>query len=124
MRTRFDLIRLSEKGVTKDLLLRLADYIGLTISQIVKIVPVTERTIQRYGRRQRFNKVVSEQIIQMTEVVGRGVDVFGSREKFLYWLKSPCPAFGNRNPSSLLSSRFGSELVLDELGRIEHGIVG
>ena len=38
-------------------------------------------------------------------------------------MKSNSPALGNRTPASLLGSRFGAELVLDELGRIEHGVV-
>lgn len=120
---RMDLIDLSNKGITKDALLRLADYLSLSISQMAELLPVTERTIQRYRRKQRFNRVVSEQALQIAQVAARGSEVFGGRDKFLSWMKSPSPALGNRTPASLLRSRFGTEVVLDELGRIEHGVI-
>jgi len=121
--SRMDLIELSSKGVTKDALLRLASSLSMSISEMAKLLPVTERTIQRYKRKQRFNRVVSEQVLQIAEVTVRGGKVFGDREKFLSWMKSPSPALGNRTPASLLRSRFGTEVVLDELGRIEHGVI-
>ena len=121
--SRMDLIELSNKGVTKDALLRLAGYLNLSVGQIAQLLPVTERTIQRYSRRQRFNRLVSEQILQIAEVAARGVEVFGDKDKFVSWLKTRSPALGDRSPDSLLNSRFGTEMVLDELGRIEHGII-
>jgi len=92
--SRMDLIELGDKGVTKDALLRLAKY-----------------------------RVVSEQILQIAEVAARGVEVFGDRDRFLSWIKQPNSGLGNRTPTTLLGSRFGTEMVLDELGRIEHGVV-
>ncbi len=120
---RIDLMNLSKKGVNKDALLRLAKYLDFSLSQMAEVLPVTQRTIQRYSRNHRFNQVVSEHIIQITEVALRGANVFGSRDKFVTWMKSDSPALGNRTPASLLGSRFGAEMVLDELGRIEHGVV-
>ena len=121
--TRMDLIELGDKGVTKDALLRLATYLSLSLSQMAKLLPITERTIQRYSRKKRFNRVVSEQILQIAEVAARGVEVFGDRDRFLSWIKQPSTGLGNRTPTTLLGSRFGTEMVLDELGRIEHGVV-
>jgi putative toxin-antitoxin system antitoxin component (TIGR02293 family) len=121
--SRMDLMELGERGVTKDALLRLARYLDFTMSQMAEVLPVTERTIQRYSLKRRFNKVVSEHILKIAEVAARGSEVFGAREKFLSWLKSPSPALGKRTPASLLGSGFGTEMLLDELGRIEHGIV-
>ena len=120
---RMDLIDLGSKGITKDALLRLASYLSMSLRQIAELLPVTERTIQRYKRKQRFNRVVSEQVLQIAEVAARGGKVFGDRNKFLLWMRSPSPALGNRTPASLLHSRFGTEVVLDELGRIEHGVI-
>lgn len=123
IRTRMDMIELSDKGVTKDALLHLAAYLNLSVSQMAKLLPITERTIQRYSRTQRFNRVVSEQVLQIAEVAARGAEVFGDREKLLSWMNTSSTALGNRTPASLLSSRFGTEMVLDELGRVEHGII-
>jgi len=119
---RIDLMKLSEKGVNKEALLRLTKYLDLSLSQMAELLPVTQRTIQRYDRNHRFNQAVSEHILQITEVALRGASVFGSRDRFVTWIKSKSPALGNRTPASLLSSRFGAELFLDVVVRIEHGV--
>lgn len=120
--TRMDLVALGSEGVSKGALMRLAEYLGLSVSQMAALLPVTERTIQRYSSRKHFNRMVSEQILQIAEVAARGVEVFSEKENFIAWLHSPNPALAHNTPGSLLASRFGTELVLDELGRIEHGV--
>ena len=123
VRTQMDLIELSRHGVPKASLLRLAEYMGSPVNQMAALLPVTERTIQRYGPKKHFNRVISEYILHLAEVVARGAEVFGDRESFLSWLIQPSTALGGQLPKSLLTSRFGTDMVLDELMRIEHGVV-
>lgn len=119
---RMDFIEMGDIGVNKDVLLRLAKYLNLSIGQMAELLAITERTIQRYTPKKHFNRFVSEQILQIAEVSARGTNVFGDKEKFLSWMKQPNKALAGKVPLKLLSSRFGSEMVLDELGRIEYGI--
>jgi putative toxin-antitoxin system antitoxin component (TIGR02293 family) len=120
---RQDLIALGHRGVTKGALLNLARFLSFPIDQIAELLPISERTIQRYTRGQHFNRAVSEQILQIAEVVAKGVEVFEDRDRFLTWMQQPNVALGNKTPVSLLISRFGTQMVLDELGRIEHGVL-
>ncbi len=120
---RQDLIALSDHGVTKGALLNLVRYLSFPIDQIAELLPISGRTIQRYTPRQHFNRAVSEQILQIAEVVAKGVEVFEDKNHFLIWMKQPNVALGNKTPLNLLSSRFGTQMVLDELGRIEHGVL-
>lgn len=122
IQSRMDLIELSNKGVTKNALTHLAKFLSFTMSQMAAVLPVTERTIQRYAPKKHFNRVVSEQILQIAEVAAKGAEVFEDRDKFLAWMDHPNRALGDKTPLSLLNSRFGAEMVLDELGRIEHGV--
>ncbi len=122
IQSRMDLIELSNKGLTKNALSHLAKFLSFTMSQMAALLPVTERTIQRYAPRKHFNRVVSEQILQIAEVAARGTEVFEDRDKFLAWMDHPNRALADKTPLSLLNSRFGAEMVLDELGRIEHGV--
>jgi putative toxin-antitoxin system antitoxin component (TIGR02293 family) len=55
--------------------------------------------------------------------MAKGVELFKDKNNFLAWMQLPNVALGKRPPISLLNSRFGTEMVLDELGRIEHGVV-
>ena len=122
IKSRMDMIELSKSGVTKDALAHLAKYMRFSTKQMAELLPVTERTIQRYSRKKHFSPTVSEQILQIAEVAARGRDVFGDMNRFLEWMNHPNRALGNRTPTSLLSSRFGVEMVLDELGRLEFGV--
>ena len=118
----FDFIELGSRGVTKTALANLASYLRLSISQIARLLPVSERTIQRQGAEEPFNRAVSEQILHIAEVAARGTDVFEDRERFLAWLNQPCIALDDEAPIDLLRSRFGVDMVLEELGRMEHGV--
>ena len=122
LRNRIDLIELGKIGLTKAALLHLADYLDLTLSQIANLLPITERTIQRYSDDQHFSPSVSEHILQIAECTAVGVKVFEDKGKFLAWLRHPNRVLDQQTPMSLLSSRFGSEMVLDALGRIEYGV--
>ena len=118
-----DLIACSAEGLPKEAMVHLARYLDLSISQIVELVPVSVRTLQRYAPGTRLSPFLSEHILHLAVVAARGTDIFGERDKFLAWLRHPHVGLGRRQPLALLTSRFGIDGVLAELGRIEHGIV-
>jgi uncharacterized protein (DUF2384 family) len=55
-------------------------------------------------------------------VVAKGEEVFGE-DPLRVWLKETNKALGGKTPLSLLASDFGIDMVLDELHKIEHGII-
>lgn len=122
IQSKMDLIEMSDKGLTKESLTQLARYMNISMPQISKYLPITVRTIQRYSARKHFNRAVSEHILQIAEVAARGTEVFEDRDKFINWMNLPNKAFGNRAPMSFIGSKFGLDMVLDELGRTEHGL--
>jgi putative toxin-antitoxin system antitoxin component (TIGR02293 family) len=123
IKSNMDLFKAGQKGIPKKALLNLAARLNLSLKLTAELVHITERTIQRKKDRDLLSKPVSEQALQLAEVFSRGEEVFSSGEKMNAWLRSPNKALGTHAPLELLSSRFGAEMVLDELGRIEHGIV-
>ena len=122
IRNRLDLVELGAKGLTKDQLLNLARFLGLSVSQLAELVPVSERTIARHKPDETFGRNVSEHLLQIAEMIAWGMQVFESREKLLGWLNFPNQALAGKAPMSLLASRFGTEMVKEELCRIEHGV--
>jgi uncharacterized protein (DUF2384 family) len=58
----------------------------------------------------------------IVDVTARAVEVFGSRERALRWLKTPVRSLGDQTPLSLLNTREGVAQVQDTLGRVEHGV--
>lgn len=53
----------------------------------------------------------------------RAIEVFDKTELVEGWLRSPSIALSWKAPMELMISDKGIEMVLNELGRIEHGIV-
>ncbi len=58
----------------------------------------------------------------IVEVTARAMEVLGSREKALRWLKAPVRSLGDQAPISLLNTQIGITRVKDVLGQIEHGV--
>ncbi len=120
--TAFDVIELGHRGVPKGALKNLASFLRLSTGQIAELLSVSERTLQRYDDVTLFNRAVSEQILHVAEVAARGVEVFEDRDRFLAWLNQPSVALAHEAPINLLKSRFGADMVLQELGRMAHGV--
>ncbi len=69
-----------------------------------------------------LDKRTSEHIIKLAELSSRGTEVFENEEKFKRWLNTPIGAFQGKKPIEYIDTITGIEMILDELGRIEHGI--
>jgi len=123
IRSEMDRYRLGKTGLPKKALLSLAARIDLSLKVIAGLVNITERTIQRKKDLDHLSKPVSEQLLQLAEAFSRGEEVFGSLDRMKQWLTAPNKALDDTPPFDFLSSRFGIQMVLDELGRIEHGVI-
>ncbi len=56
------------------------------------------------------------------EIMPKGVHVFGEKQKFFGWFHHPNQAFKNRAPIDVLQSERDIQIIIDQLGRIEHGV--
>jgi putative toxin-antitoxin system antitoxin component (TIGR02293 family) len=117
-----DVIDMSNEGVTKSALMNFIHFLEFSTDKIAYMLPITLRTIQRYSKNQKFNPTVSEHIIQLVLLAGKGIEVFGSRQKFLTWFDAPSKALGGKTPSELVRLKTGAQMVMDELVRIEYGV--
>jgi putative toxin-antitoxin system antitoxin component (TIGR02293 family) len=89
-----------------------------------KYLHLSERTIQRYRIEKRtFDPLQSEKIIEIALFYNKGVEVFGTPEKFNSWLETDNLALGKTKPKMLLDNTFGINLLKDELTAIEYGIL-
>jgi putative toxin-antitoxin system antitoxin component (TIGR02293 family) len=85
---------------------------------------LSERTIQRYRSEKRaFDPLQSEKIIEIALFYNKGIEVFGTAEKFNSWLETDNLAIGGMKPKTLLDNSFGIGILQDELIAIEYGIL-
>ncbi|MDZ7773292.1 MAG: antitoxin Xre/MbcA/ParS toxin-binding domain-containing protein [Balneolaceae bacterium] len=117
-----ELVEYARKGVTKGALKRIANYSGLSIKELASLFPVSERTLHRYQDHEKLSGDLSERTLLLGRIIIKSIEVFGSKEEMSAWLHGPVYALGHRSPLRLMDSVSGMQLVLDILGRIEHGV--
>lgn len=119
-----ELVKLSRKGIAISLFEEIVNSCSYTVKEWSKFLHLTERTIQRYKKENRtFETLQSERIIEIAKLQMKGKEVFGSKVYFEEWMNSKIIALGNIRPVELLDSSFGIDILMDELGRIEHGVL-
>lgn len=119
-------IILIRAGITSYLFELISMVTPFSLKEWAGFLDISQKSLQRYQQKteHQFKPIQSEKIIELTEVTYKGVDVFGSMDRFKLWLNTPYFAFGNSKPYDLLKDSYGKELVLSELVRIDHGILG
>ncbi len=116
-------IQLSRIGLTPSFVVDLIDSYHFTKQETSKLVDISTKTLDRHIQSgKRFIGLQSDRLLQLAEIYKEGIDVFGSREKFLKWLNSEIPALGGTRPKEWLDTHRGITMISDELGRIKHGI--
>lgn len=119
-----DLLNLSRDGITYNLFQEIVDSSSFSIKQWSIFLHLTERTIQRYKKeKKKFETVQSEKILEIAKLQAKGIEVFEEETYFDAWLNSNIIALGNIKPITLLDNSFGIDMLMDELGRIEHGVL-
>ncbi len=119
-----DLIQMIRKGLHYKKFHSLFQEAAFTINEWSKILHISERTMQRYeSENKNFDPIQSEKIIQIAMLHKYGISVFGNAQNFHTWLYSKSIAMGGITPKDLLDSSLGIDLIKDELGRIEHGVL-
>jgi len=119
-----ELLKISRNGIRFNLFMEIVKSSPFSLKEWSKFLHLTERTIQRYKKESKtFEPIHSERIIEIAKLQKKGKEVFGSKPNFEQWLNSKVVALGGIKPTELLDSAFGIDLLIDELGRIEHGIL-
>lgn len=89
--------------------------------RLMRVIQINERTAQRRRERGAFSPEESDRVARIARVSQRAIDSLGDENRAREWLKRPNRALQDASPLDLLSTDAGSELVTDELGRIEYG---
>ncbi len=118
----FEFIQLSRDGIIKKALMNLSQQLSFSLTEVARILHISERTLQRYGDDEKLSADTSERAILLSQLYQHGTQVFGDLENFKEWMRTPLPAFNYQPPISLLDTTFGFQLIQDELGKIAHGI--
>lgn len=108
----------SMRDISKNYIKQILRLSKLSVLELISILPIS---IDTYKRKIAFNPPVTEKVLEIEEVYRKGIDVFG--DSFHQWMDTNNIALGNVVPKTYLTNSFGTRLLLDEIGRIEHGVL-
>lgn len=123
IKSTFDLITLSNKGIKKASLDALIGHMGMTKKNFIEnILNVSVKTIERKKSTDLLDPFTSSHIIEVAKVVEHTFEVFEAEEKVKKWLNTPSSALNKMKPIDLFYIPTGLAMVDHVLGRIEEGV--
>lgn len=112
-----------KQGLRSDAITDLLQVTGATQIDIARWLDITEPTLRKHIQGSReLNRGLSEHIIQLFELFDKGFDTFGSLDEFKSWLKHYNPGI-DAIPFDLLDTLTGISIVLNQLIRIDYGVL-
>jgi len=109
---------LSSRTISKEYIKDIIRLAKLTVSELISFIPIS---IDSYKRRVDFNPAVTEKILEIEEVYRRGLEAFG--DSFYAWMDADNVSLDGKKPKELLANSFGVRILLDEIGKLEHGVL-
>lgn len=97
---------------------------GLDLSEIARVVGVSERTLQRKrerGAAGSLDVAESDRTVRLARIMAEAIQYIGDHEKALRWLRTRNWALGDRVPLDLLATEPGVEMVRQSLVTIAYG---
>jgi len=119
----FDIIELSNQGLTKASVESLISHIGMTRKNFAEdILHFSVKTLERKKSEDKLDKYASSHVIEIAKVVEHAFEVFEDENKVQRWLNTPNPALNQMKPLDLFYLPTGLAMVDQILGRIEEGV--
>ena len=112
-----ELIKQARKGVQTALLWDFLKVIDSSKTDFEFFLP---RSLNTFSRKKVLDEAMSERILSIIRVFKKGEDLFGNVAKFKLWLDKFNPILGDY-PKQYLITSTGCQVVIDELGRAQHG---
>lgn len=121
----YDILDILQNGIGTKTIAVLEKSLDVKPAQMARILGISLKTLQRYkaAPHRKLNPDISERIMRIATLKDRTLEVFEDDTKATHWLRSPSIALGWRAPLDIIPFNLGIDLVMNELGRIEHGVV-
>ena len=120
----FRMMEVVKQGITFKSFEGITKKFPFTMQHWADFLHISGKTLSRYQKENKiFEAPQSERILQIELLYARGTEVFGSKDYFISWLQTENIVLGKKKPQDLLDSSFGISLLMDELTRIEHGVL-
>lgn len=101
----------------------LASSLDMSVKDLAVSLRLPVRTVhRRLEKGEPLTPEESERAVRAARVLAKAEDLLGE-EHGRGWVRAPCRALGGEIPITLLDTADGFTAVMDELGRLEHGVL-
>ena len=115
-----DIIR---AGLPSVVLQNLAENLHVSLSELSRSLRLPERTLhRRLAQGQWLTSEETERNIRVARALAKAQQLLGE-ENGRGWLLEPCRGLGSEQPIKMLDTADGFSAVMDELGRLEYGVI-
>lgn len=120
--TEQEYIHLIRKGIRKGALDHLMLAANISPSEMAEIMEVKPKVFAALKPNTLLEKSQSEKAVNIARLYALGEEVFGSAAEFDKWMNGRVPSLGKKRPKEFLDTASGISLLMDEVGRIQHGV--
>ena len=112
-----------KKGLRSEALSDMLQITGAKQNELSGWLSITEPTLRKFMQdKKTLNVGLSEHLIQLFELYDKGIDTFGSVAEFKSWLKHFNIGI-DAVPADMLDTITGIAIVMNELRRIDYGVL-
>lgn len=116
-----DLVVSLQEGLPYRALKAVKQRLGLSDRELAEATGIHPRTLARRKSQQRLRADESDRLSRLARVTARAIDMLGSEQNALAWLRHPNRALGGATPLQYLSTDPGATRVDAILSHIEWG---
>lgn len=89
---------------------------------VAEFLDVNESTVSRWRTKDSdIGSLRTKNVIDVDEIIAKGVRIFGSEESFKEWLNTSNYALGDQKPIELLKNPYGVEMVEEAIDGLSWG---
>lgn len=102
----------------------LFDFLDFTQQDVSEMLEVDPSTLSRWRKEDRkLNKMLTKSILEMDQVIAKGIRIFGSEGLLSQWLHTENISLGNQKPSILMKNPYGIDRVDEAMEAMSWGAV-
>lgn len=117
-------VALVRSGIPSESTQRLAERLGVSVTELSESLRLPSRTVhRRLEKREALTPEESERNVRAARVLAKAEDLLGAQNG-RDWVLAPSRGLGGEIPIRLLDTADGFTAVMDELGRLEYGVIG
>jgi len=90
--------------------------------EMLNVLEIPDSTLRRRKKEGRLTVDESDHVYRFCSLVNAAEELLGTNEGALEWIRSSVTGLGDRQPIEMLGTQAEFDLVMDVIGRLEHGV--